>query len=398
MKKHLLVVGGIREVHDELLELGCEITWFVKKDTVIPGDQHRKCKHIFMFDPLYTTGTIADVAHVLARHSPFDGVCAFHDEAQLLGLDLAEALSLPYLYTRAEIENTRNKFAMREILRSAGLCTMRSAVVHSADDALEFYSITKVKGCIVKPVDGTGSAGVFKPNDSNLEQFNRLTFPVLMEEFFSGVEYSVESFTHEGAHNICAITEKFKTEDGFMERGHLVPARLSTEDESRIADYVKKCLTALGVSAGITHTEIILSGQEVFFVETHTRAAGDQIPKLVNLAKGINLYQLAAMQVSGTPITKKTIYPPLAKLQWASIMYMVQSQGDTPIKSIDNLEELRQKPNVKDVYFRYKVGDTLPGVHHSFDRAASIMVVAESAERALTEAENGLGSIEINFE
>lgn len=396
IKKHLLVVGGIREVHDALVNLGCEITWFVKKNTVIPGDQSRICKNIFMFDPNSTATALAEVARAICAGSLFDGVCAFHDEAQMLALELANALDLPFAYSKSEIENTRNKFHMREALRRSSLCTSQSAVVQTIDQAKQFYRSSTNKHCIVKPVDGTGSSGVFQVEERNVSLLDTVAYPVLMEEFFSGQEFSVEGFTHQGEHHICAITEKFKTSDGFMEKGHLVPARIADDQRVRIENYVSSCLTALGVSAGLTHTEIIINDQEVFFIETHTRAAGDQIPKLVKLATGIDLYHLCALQAIGAPITKEALSASLDASRSACIEYLVQSPSDKPIRSIENVEKVRAWQNVEDVYFRYKVGERLPPVQHSFDRAASAMVVGSSPEKALALAEEALQSIKIH--
>ncbi|ROS05508.1 biotin carboxylase [Sinobacterium caligoides] len=396
--KHILVIGGIRETQDQLLQENVKITWFVQKDTMMAEDQSRPYQQMLSFSSDTSIELLTEIAKGIHSVTPFDHIGAFHDAAQPKAIAIAEALGLPFDYQMKTLEYTTNKYLMRKVLSEAGLCPASSAIVADDSQVATFLeNNSKAQKFIAKPVDGTGSLGVSCFSCEQLADIdnNRPQYPSLMETFVQGNEYSVESFSENGEHHTIAITEKFKDETTFIESGHLVPARLKDKTERKVIQYVKNCLTALGVTSGPSHSEIIVNDETIFFIETHTRVGGDYIPLLVELVTGIDLYKLTAQQLLGQPLDSR-VKQVSEKSRHASIQFILQDAVGAPITAVNGVERAEQLNGIEKVQMRYKAGDTLPQVKHSFDRAGLAIAVAGSADEALATSSEALSLIDFS--
>lgn len=402
-KFNVLVIGGIKKAHDALIKENCQVTWFAPKASVVSADLERTYYQVYMYDENISITHLTSVAKIMNNEKPFDAVCAFHDEMQSLALSIAKQLGIGSDYSENTLNVTRNKYEMRRVLSQLNICSTQSVMVNKLDDIKKFVTqaITANK-FILKPVDGTGSADIRVLSSFDLEPIEQLVdtgglqFPLLLEEYIEGKEYSVEGFTQKGEHHVLAITEKFKAKDSFIETGHLVPALLDKCLSDKITIYIKQSLTALGITSGPTHSEIIINGDDIFMVETHTRVGGDLIPMLVELALGIDIYKLMALQVMNKEIKLQLLQPNRGK-QFACIQYMVQEPSVMEIKNVKGIDEIDQLPHVKDVFIRFKAGEKLPAVEHSFHRAASVLVVDDSYDGALSAATDALSKIIFEF-
>ena len=149
---------------------------------------------------------------------------------------------------------------------------------------------------IVKPVDRSGSRGVTKVYDEfqlykAIDRATQESFEknVIIEEFISGKEYSVEMISWQGKHFFIQITEKETTGyPYYVEKGQHQPAIISTEKKMEIINLINKSLTALGVIYGASHSEIIINENgKVYIVEIGARMGGDYIGShLVYLSTG----------------------------------------------------------------------------------------------------------------
>ncbi|MDG1657575.1 MAG: ATP-grasp domain-containing protein, partial [Crocinitomicaceae bacterium] len=128
-------------------------------------------------------------------------------------------------------ESTTNKYKMKQVLVENDLPTAKFEIIRSEED-LERVSIFEYP-LIVKPVDRSGSLGVSKINSSEELSlaFNQalkvsLCKEVIVEEFISGKEISVESISQNGSHRILAFTDKVTNgAPNFVELEHHQPAQ-----------------------------------------------------------------------------------------------------------------------------------------------------------------------------
>lgn len=149
---------------------------------------------------------------------------------------------------------------------------------------------------IVKPTDRSGSRGIMKVNEvgqleeaiknAMVESFNK---EVLIEEYVEGNEYSVETISFEGEHQLLNITQKFTTgSPHFIETMHLQPAINKEINKEKIREITFKALNALGIRYGAAHTELKINPcGEIKIIEVGARMGGDYIGShLVQLAIG----------------------------------------------------------------------------------------------------------------
>ena len=151
---------------------------------------------------------------------------------------------------------------------------------------------------IVKPTDRSGSRGITKldsPNglaeaieNAKLQGFEK---KVLVEEFATGQEYSVEYISWQGEHHFLALTHKYTTgAPGFIETGHLAPAPVSEKTVERVKAVVSHALNSLGNRYGASPSELKIDADgRIMLIEIGGRMGGDFIGSdLVELSTGVD--------------------------------------------------------------------------------------------------------------
>nr|WP_318530087.1 ATP-grasp domain-containing protein [Campylobacter sp. CNRCH_2014_0184h] len=178
--------------------------------------------------------------------------------------------------------NTTDKSRMKDIFKKHHIPTAKYEKIYSID---ELKTIKLKFPLVVKPSDRSAGRGVVKVhNTQELTQayinakkisYNKI---VLVEEVVEGSQYSVETITSNGKHQILAITEEYlrddENKDDFLETQHLVPARLSKEDEKFIKKTILKTLKAFKIEYGACHIELKLNNNNVKIIEIASRAGG----------------------------------------------------------------------------------------------------------------------------
>ena len=227
---------------------------------------------------------------------------------------VSEALGLR-LYGHRVAELVRDKYLMRARLREAGLPMPRSVRVLSGGVRA---AVEEVGGLpvVFKPERGEGSINVLKiEDDAGIDAAERLAAAsaadrgwryggYLVEEYVDGVEYSVESIVANGRIQHAAMTDKFKGEEPYFEElSHTVPTRLDDSNVQETLEVVSQAIRALGLDNCAVHTELKRGRQGVVIIEVGGRLAGDRIPRLVELATGIDLAEAAANAAVGRPVT-----------------------------------------------------------------------------------------------
>jgi biotin carboxylase len=206
---------------------------------------------------------------------------------------VAEKLNLISNSVSSSLLST-NKGKMREAFKRSNIASPKFITIttHSELESFEDFNYP----LIVKPTDRSGSRGVsmvenklelIKAVDGALEE--SLEKKVVVEEFFEGVEVSVESISWRGKHYILAITDKVTTgAPFFVEIEHHQPSQISTEVRNKINKMTLEALDALGIENGAGHSEFIINSDgEIRIIEVGARMGGDFIGSdLVELSTG----------------------------------------------------------------------------------------------------------------
>ncbi|WP_020013145.1 ATP-grasp domain-containing protein [Promicromonospora sukumoe] len=241
-----------------------------------------------------------------AAGRPVDGVLTTCDYYLPAVAHVAERLGLPGAPAHVLRTATR-KHLVRAALAAGGVPDVPFAVASTWDQARKEAAGLGYP-LVVKPVDMNSGTGVRKVTDEAglALAFAEVTGPerntrdqplerlALLERVLDGPEYSVESVTRDGVTRVLGITAKSVAEpgveggSGFVESGHLFPAPLAAAERDAIERHVAAVLSAVGLTHGISHTEVRLTASGPRLIELNPRQGGGYIFELVRLVTGYN--------------------------------------------------------------------------------------------------------------
>lgn len=253
--------------------------------------------------------------------------------------------------------------------------------------------------CIVKPADNAGSRGVVALDDGRKrsEEELRQTYEysksnsrngiVMVEEYMTGPEVSVEAMTVDGKTTILTITDKFITPPPyFVEIAHSEPSRLDEETQERIRQVALQAIAAIRLQNGPSHTEIKVTEEGPKIVELAARLGGDYITsRLVPLSTGVDMVGASVLLATGEKVNLDR------KWQKGAAIHFIQGKEGV-IKNIVIDEALSKLEGVEEVTLYRKAGDIASGTRSSNDRLGHIITVGASAEEAM---EIGRGAMEM---
>jgi argininosuccinate lyase len=249
-------------------------------------------------------------ARAVATRRGIDGVlttCDYYLPAVAL---VAEELGLPG--APADVLHTATrKHLVRQVLAAKGVPDVPYAVASTWEQAHKAAADLGYP-LVVKPVDMNSGTGVRKVHDEAglAVAFAEATAPerntrdqplerlALLERVLEGPEYSVESVTRDGVTRVLGITAKSVAEpgveagSGFVESGHLFPAPLPPDERAAIERHVVAVLDAVGLTHGISHTEVRVTASGPRLIELNPRQGGGYIFELVRLVTGFNPLQV----------------------------------------------------------------------------------------------------------
>ncbi len=298
--KKLAIIGAQRMARNYAVnarEMGVETHCFAWNKGAVAKDFVDKFYPISIFD--------IDAILTELETIGIDGVVSTSELTISVVAELAAKLHLPSLgvdVAKVITDKYRNRCVTKDV---QGLKQPRFALVRNSDEA-------RNSGvgfpCILKPLSEGGKRGVVVvESEDRLEEAIRYTSneskrqdAFLQEEFLrGGREYSVESLSYHGNNHIIQITEK--TTSGpphCVELGHSQPADLSPELRKHVTDVLGRALTAVGVTEGPCHTEIMVIDDEVYLVEFNARPGGDFISyPLIDLSTGYS-YLKGAIKIA----------------------------------------------------------------------------------------------------
>ena len=249
--------------------------------------------------------------------------------------------------------------------------------------------------CIIKPTDNAGSHGVAKVYSfqellDNYEYAHSCSRhgKVIIEEYLDGPEVSVEVMVVNGNVNILQITDKITTEaPHFVEMGHTQPSRLSEEIQDAIRQVATAACLAVGIDKGPAHVEMKVTKRGPVMIELGARMGGDNITThLVPLSTGIDMVGSTIKVALGEdPDITPTLHC------GSAIRYFDVPFGT--ITAIDNIEEAKLMPGVKQITFTKNVGEDSTPIQCSNDRIGFVIAQGATAEEAARACELALKTI-----
>lgn len=267
-------------------------------------------------------------------------------------------------------------------------------------------AVETLKGsCIVKPADNAGSRGVtaLDGGKSHSETELRRTYEyskensrngtVMVEEFMTGPEVSVEAMTVDGKTTILTITDKFITPPPyFVEIAHCEPSSLAEDIQERIRQVALQAIAAIRIKNGPSHTEIKVTKDGPKIVELAARLGGDYITsKLVPLSTGVDMVGASVLLATGEKVH------PESKWQKGAAIHFIQGKRGV-IKNIEIDDALYDLKGFEEAVLYKKTGDTVNETKSSNDRLGHIITVGENAEEALEAGRKALEFVRVEVE
>lgn len=284
----------------------------------------------------------AEALHA-CEQDPYRGVLCW-DEARILPTSyVTEALGLrgggPEVIARV-----RDKGQTRAALDAAGVAQPRSYPVTTMDEALEAADRIGYP-VVLKPRGLAASLGVVRVKDAG-ELRDGFSFaldakapdpvgldfatPLLVEEFVSGEEVSVDSVVRNGQVTALYVARKVLGYPPYSEEiGHVVAGDDPLLRDPALLEALQDTHTALGFLDGWTHSEFILTAGGPRLIEVNGRLGGDMVPYLGWRATGIDPGLAAASVACGLA---PEVEPGPSRV--AGIRFFYPAKEDTTIKAV----------------------------------------------------------------
>lgn len=374
--------------------------------------------------------SVADVARAAAAGARLAGIVTSSEYFVAVAARAATRLGLPGADPGA-VERCRDKRRQRAALAGSGVAVPVYFPAATPEEAAAAASAIGFP-VVVKPADGTGSRGVrlccdaaeVRNHTAGLlaerhDERGRPTIPaVLVEEYVSGPEVSVETFGTE----VVGVTAKhLGPQPWFVEVGHDFPGGAApvrphphphgalgatgcgegphralgatgcapaTAEAGRVA---RAATRALGLGFGPAHTEVRLGAGGPVVIEVNPRLAGGRIPTLVRLATGIDLVGATVDAAVG----EAAPLPPPGPGH-ASIRFLVAQQAGR-VQRTGGVAAAADVPGVVDVAIAARPGERVGGTGSFLDRVGHVIAAAPSAEAARSAAEAALSLLELDI-
>jgi biotin carboxylase len=328
----------------------------------------------------------------------FEGTCGVVEEYSVRGIVTAQMENPLYLMSRIaekygfifpsveQVTKARNKYLMKlSFLENEVPCAFGKRM--DASEPITEESICGLEfPLVIKPTDAFSSRGVAKVENFNeLKKFEQdarnfsSDNSVIIEEFISGKEFSVESITFNGITHIIQYTEKIITGYPYtVEMGHIQPAVLVENEMEQIDKVVIKAIAALGINNCASHTELMMTSKGPVIIEIGARLGGDYISSYLTLnSTGVNMDAAASDVAMGRlpDIQKKTG-------KSSGIFYFHLGEKNRIIKI--NSERIKKIQELIHYGIQIGEGDIIPPLTDSSKRSGFFIITAESREELLT--------------
>ncbi len=289
-----------------------------------------------------------------------------------------------------------------EMIKAFEACGVEHPWYYLVGDEKELASLENLitYPCIMKPTDSSGSRGVVLLENATMlrDEFSysheqSRNGEIIIEEYLSGSEVSVEIMVIDGEVYVLQVTDKLTTgAPHFVEMGHSQPSRLGAENVARIKDLARRAVLAVGISNGPAHVEIMLTKDGPKMIELGARMGGDCITThLVPLSTGVDMIKATIELSCG-------VVPDIeCKMQKGSaIRYFSAPCG--VIKDIKGVEEAKKIAGVQEISFVKNIGDTSGEIGSSTDRIGFVISQGDTAEEAVRICEKVLKTVKILVE
>lgn len=208
-----------------------------------------------------------------------------------LATHLAADLGLPSNpYER--IGNYIHKNIQQAALARYGIRAIRGKMVQNVKDAIEYFHQEHFSDCVLKPIRGAGSVGVYMchTQEDIIHAFQEISKKdgilgknkdgILMQEKIDGTEFIVNTVSYEGVHRLTSIWKYSKIEvaEGRKIYNYAISLDKLEAGSNKLIQYAFAVADALGYKFGAIHGEYMIDKDGPVLIEANCRPMGAGMP------------------------------------------------------------------------------------------------------------------------
>lgn len=355
MRRVLLVLGSRGQGLPETLAGVSAVA-----DVVVAGIssvlESRHDRHALTGWDVVAAADARSLVRLLRREHPISGVVTFADDAITLASHVAAALEVRGI-DPLRVGCFRDKLRQRRELTAAGFACPRyvraSAATLRGAVPLRFP-------VVVKPAQASGGALAFVVDTrdeltaviAECTEARSMSSAVdddtdfIVEELIVGAAglgreglapyVSVETASVDGVHRHLTITDRFPLLPPVLETGMSLPSSIAPESGKQVVSVVHRALDALGMTQGMSHTEVMLGADGPVIIEVNARTGG-AIPYLFPLVGGPDMFAAAARVALGEHIA-----PP--RFSGTAAFVVLQHPMGVTVRDVGGFQEIGELP------------------------------------------------------
>ncbi|WP_446664819.1 amino acid adenylation domain-containing protein [Flexivirga sp. B27] len=302
--------------------------------------------------------------------------------AERLGVSRTEA---------AAIERSRNKYLMREALRSAGIRGPAFALIGSADDVSRVAETVGFPA-VLKPINGTGSHQIHKVHstDELRAAYDRAvralaesdiatnyTEPLrvadghdldpqrtfLVEGLLQGAEVAADISIRDGVVEQLVACQKVLMDEHSYEAVSIFPPEWrDARDESAVDRLLQQTVDALGLDNTVAHIEVMVHDGEAQVIEVNAgRPGGGLVGVAAAMTQGVHTLRELLAAATGRAATRQT---PMVPVPVAFLTKYADRSG--VLHHVAGVEDLEDADGVIHVAVGVDPGDEFTADHEIF--------------------------------
>ena len=381
MKKIMILAGG----NDQCALIEELRRYFNGEVYIILVDMSSSVKAIPYADKFLPISTM-DKEAVLnaAKEEKIDYILTACGDQPLSTMAYVSAkMGLPCYLTENEVRCLTNKRYMKEKMIANGIPTAKHIYINK-NSSIELHGFNYP--LVVKPVDSNGSKGVkkvFAENELTValnEAFSySISGDVIIEEFKSGEELSVDVYVENNVAKLLSITASKKikeNEKSFTISQSYYPAPISY-DENKVLEIVQQIVDVWNLQDTPLLVQMIVEENDYNVLEFSARMGGGSKYHLIQTLSGVNIMEKYVEMVMGE---KPQVNP---KKQWnnAIMNYIYCKPGI--FSKVVGVEELVTNGIIHS-YFTYKTAPSrVEKSNTSSDRVAGFLIVGNTEKEVI---------------
>ena len=344
MKKLLIVGAGIYQM--PLIEYATSVCSVICAAPSIPEKIKKYLSKTYICD-------VRDKDSVLnfAREEKIDGVITDQTDIAVRTVAyVADKLGLSGIGYDVACQFT-DKTLMRQRLVELGIKTIPFKSIRNFDEARDFFYVNSEHPVIIKPADNQGSRGVevcrnlteLKNGVNKAIAYSKSSTAVI-EKYACGREFVVEALCFKGEYKplIWGDSHYFTINNMFAPYERIFPSDASDTTINKLLELNEKIIKGFRLRQGISHSEYIMDGDDIYLIETAARGGGCFISSdLINIGSGLNTEEFLVNLALGAQ--KKM---PVLKDETKACSYMAFVLPSGTIESVEGVDVVKKLPYV----------------------------------------------------